>query len=326
MKRRNILKGLGLGIGGASVPWLAAFGLADEDGEFCEQARQSGPMSPAPVLAEPEPTAPEGTTAKTTLSPGTIARPRLYLVVPADAQLRYRRGRTFGEFFNFGAEEHLARLAIFEVVCATTDEIKELTGKAVRGEPWLVVVDLKAKRVRPVPLDDARLSRLTEDDGASRGDDQQDLIDERIRRLGELFVAAVEPGMIEGLVAAEARSLEASLAEELSLVIDQGLVPRMAIVEAATATLLKSAYPAREPDDDWVALRNRGILTPRLAELTRDRVVRSRPPAGARWARTSGCGTRVEGVRSNVRVGCGMGHVPERSQRFLSFLVGDGED
>lgn len=324
MKRRNILKGLGLGIGGASVPWLAAFGLAGEDGELCEQAGQSGPMSTAPAEAEPEPAAAEGAAVKTTLTPGTIARPRLYLVIPKDPQLRYRRGRTFGEFFNYGAEEHLARLAIFEIVCATTDEIKALTGKPVRGEPWLVVVDRKAKRVRPVPLDDARLSRLTDDDGGSRGDDKQELIDERIHRLGELVVAAVEPGMIEGLVAAEARSLGASLQEELSLVIEQGLVPRMAIVEAAPATLLKSAFPAREPDDDWTVLRNRGILTPRLAELTRDRVVRSQPPAGARWARTAGCGTRVEGVRSNVRVGCGMGHVPERSQRFLSFLV-EGE-
>jgi len=327
MKRRNILKGLGLGIGGASVPWLSAFGLTEENGELCEQARQSGPMSAAPVATDPEPIEPELTDpepsapAQTTLSAKTSARPRLYLVVPKDPNLRYLRGRAFGEFFNHGAEAHLARLAIFEVVCATTDEIKLLTGKAVRGEPWLVVVDRSAKRVRPVPLDDAELSRLTEADVKTRGDEQIDVIDERIRRLGELVVAAIDPEMIERMVAAEARSIGASLHEELSLVIEQSLVPRMAVVEAAPATLLKSSYPAKEPDDDWRLAYNRTILAPRLAELTRDHLVRSQPPTGARWARSSGCGTRVEGVRSNVRIGCGMGHVPERSQRFLSFLV-----
>ena len=40
-------------------------------------------------------------------------------------------------------------------------------------------------------------------------------------------------------------------------------------------------------------------------------------PAGAHWARSSGCGTDIEGVEPQYRVKCGMGHMPAASQRFL---------
>jgi hypothetical protein len=80
------------------------------------------------------------------------------------------------------------------------------------------------------------------------------------------------------------------------------------------------------------------------AALVRKRIVDGgRPPAGSHWASYSGCGTKVEetpeeieakrrrreaeqraglflGERISV-VGCGMGHVPEKSRRFLYFLT-----
>jgi len=43
-------------------------------------------------------------------------------------------------------------------------------------------------------------------------------------------------------------------------------------------------------------------------------------PSGTHWAVSSGCGTRVEGVTDNVMFGCGMGHVPAKSRRFLYFF------
>ncbi len=315
MKRRNMLKGLGLGIGGASVPfWCTAFGLDEEGEELCEQGSGSGPVSVAPVATAPAPREP----TPATLKAGTGARPRLYLVIPKDRSVARQRGRAFGEFFNHGSEEHLARLAAFEVVCATTEEIRRLTGRPLRGEPWLVVVDRSTKRLRPVPLDDAKLSGV-----AAKDDGSEAVIDERIRRLGELIVRSVEPAMIERMVARESAAMGAAIREELALVLDQGLIPRRAVVEAAPATLLATIFPAKESEDDWTLEQKRANLAPRLAELTRDAMVRSQPPAGARWARSWGCGTNIEGVRTNVRVGCGMGHVPERSRRFLSFLVAD---
>lgn len=46
-----------------------------------------------------------------------------------------------------------------------------------------------------------------------------------------------------------------------------------------------------------------------------------KPPPGARWAKSLGCGTEIEGEDLNMIVGCGMGHVPEKSQRFLYFFT-----
>jgi hypothetical protein len=70
-----------------------------------------------------------------------------------------------------------------------------------------------------------------------------------------------------------------------------------------------------------------------------------RPPDGAHWATSSGCGTKVEDTpeeiadkerrRAEARkrgtvlvdrivvVGCGMGHVPDKSRRFLHFFAHD---
>jgi hypothetical protein len=45
-----------------------------------------------------------------------------------------------------------------------------------------------------------------------------------------------------------------------------------------------------------------------------------KPPVGASWANGHGCGTTIEGVEDNMVVGCGMGHVPAKSGRFLYFF------
>lgn len=45
-----------------------------------------------------------------------------------------------------------------------------------------------------------------------------------------------------------------------------------------------------------------------------------KPPPGAQWANSHGCGTTVEGVEDNMVMGCGMGHVPAKSGRFLYFF------
>ncbi|EYF01476.1 hypothetical protein [Chondromyces apiculatus] len=59
------------------------------------------------------------------------------------------------------------------------------------------------------------------------------------------------------------------------------------------------------------------------AASVRARMVRQ-PPSGARWARASGCGTTIEGEENRgPRVACGMGHVPEKSGRFLYFFTNE---
>ena len=96
---------------------------------------------------------------------------------------------------------------------------------------------------------------------------------------------------------------------------------------AAAATIYRWAFlgPKTE-DDEWARPYNETTANQSLAALVRDRLVRSQPPKGSRWGRSGGCGTRIEGARSHAMIGCGMGHVPERSQRFLSFYTNAAED
>jgi hypothetical protein len=49
--------------------------------------------------------------------------------------------------------------------------------------------------------------------------------------------------------------------------------------------------------------------------------LKDHPPGGARWATSAGCGVTVEGADDNIAVGCGMGHVPAKSRRFLYFFA-----
>jgi hypothetical protein len=96
--------------------------------------------------------------------------------------------------------------------------------------------------------------------------------------------------------------------------------------------------PARKWDDDaavdaqiaFVAGKVRSLLgrgpadVARAAARVRQRLV-AQAPAGAHWARASECGYEdVEGMSDpeadeRMAVDCGMGHVPEKSRRFLYF-------
>lgn len=62
---------------------------------------------------------------------------------------------------------------------------------------------------------------------------------------------------------------------------------------------------------------------PALAAAVRQHL-KVKPPPGARWASSSGCGTTIEGDDEGGVFGCGMGHVPELSRRFLYFFAKRG--
>lgn len=65
-----------------------------------------------------------------------------------------------------------------------------------------------------------------------------------------------------------------------------------------------------------------GIDEKRAAALATEARARlkDKPPPGTRWASSSGCGTDIEG-EAPMAVGCGMGHVPKKAQRFLYFFT-----
>jgi hypothetical protein len=76
---------------------------------------------------------------------------------------------------------------------------------------------------------------------------------------------------------------------------------------AALGEMLRKALGA---DQRKLAARAAGV---------RARLVKQRPP-GAHWATSGGCGTRIEEVKEQLLVSCGMGHVPAKAQRFLYFF------
>jgi hypothetical protein len=76
---------------------------------------------------------------------------------------------------------------------------------------------------------------------------------------------------------------------------------------AALANLLRTALGAPS------------VNAPEDAALVRN-ALKDHAPSGTHWAVSSGCGVRIEGVTDNVAIGCGMGHVPAKSRRFLYFF------
>lgn len=320
MKRRSILKGLALGAGGASVPlWLAGpFGVDQTETSDCELDADLLRFEVEP----PNPVAEPFTTDLPACDPPSAppcrpcaARPKLVLVIPDDANERYYRGHAFGELLHAADDLTLARLALFDVQCATSDELKATLGRPLKGEPWMVVIDETGPKRVVTPLTDPQL-RL---DGEGEIPLLDERIDARIARLSAMVEAAASPALVARLAAAEARAVPPHLAGELDAVLSDAIAPRLELVEAATATLLAQVLaPAGRAD--WEFSRLRDAVLPRLAELTRERLLRSRPPAGSRWAQTAGCGVRIEGHKQRFGIGCGMGHVPERSRRFLAWL------
>lgn len=85
-----------------------------------------------------------------------------------------------------------------------------------------------------------------------------------------------------------------------------------------------------EKQIDFVAMRVRELMgapagnVKELAAEVRARLVAKAPP-GAHWARDSSCGfDEVEGMSdpeadNKISMDCGMGHVPDKSARFLYF-------
>jgi hypothetical protein len=124
--------------------------------------------------------------------------------------------------------------------------------------------------------------------------------------------------------------------EPLAIVVGTDRAP--APVARFTAALPKWEW--RDDDDKADAIIDRRIaligewlgkqlplpanadVAPLAARAKRE--VRALPPAGARWARSSGCGTIIEGEGNQMHVACGMGHTPSKSHRFLYLFALSG--
>ncbi|MCB9593294.1 MAG: hypothetical protein H6719_11235 [Sandaracinaceae bacterium] len=238
-------------------------------------------------------------------------RPLLVLVVPEDGGARWERAHAFGELLNHGTDATLTNLAMAEVACSTMTSLRRLVPQAGDGEPWMVLVEpdqhpAVARRIAvELPENPSQWTDREQPDYEQR---VESAIDQRMAILSASLEEAIagDAEMIARRARVAEHALDAALVQRVHAAIRRGTVPAE-LLEAAPAIVRAGA-------------RDRAPVLAQLAENARERLVR-RPLPGSYWATSWGCGVTVEGRDDNVMVGCGMGHVPERSRRFLYWYT-----
>jgi hypothetical protein len=267
-------------------------------------------------------------------------KPLLAFVVPAiedDASAGYDklwlRGRAFGELLNHGDDEALATLALAEIVCAPMSALRTLAPSLAAGEPLMVLLETDGVPARAralhaeLPRDSGRGALVGHPANVQDWDayfDQQRLAEDsvvqsRIAVLSRLLHEGLRatPQMLLARAAQAQAKLAAGQSGALTLPDDAG----PAQLHRLSALLLASAVGLPE--------RQRQPAIQRIADAARFVLCRRRVP-GSRWSNSSGCGTDPELEPSEkeaqdgaLMISCGMGHVPEKSRRFLDFLGRD---
>ncbi|MCI0586857.1 MAG: hypothetical protein L0323_08470 [Planctomycetes bacterium] len=246
-------------------------------------------------------------------------KPLLLLVIPRDDAQKWERGRLFGGLLNTAGDETLADLALCEVACADMDGIRGLLEKASPpGEPLAVLVEtagpnLRALGIDPILPPQTDPLRGGEDWKEARKRAEQAARD-RVAQFGEAVRAAVAPdgkALLERVVEAE-KGLTPAEASTLLAIADGKAKVDVSLADRGAVVLRKLA-------EEDPSRRERVVGALKQAAVERLRV---KSPAGAKWARDTGCGPDVEGDDTGMVVGCGMGYVPEASARFL-YLFAD---
>ena len=94
--------------------------------------------------------------------------------------------------------------------------------------------------------------------------------------------------------------------------VEQRIDEQIALMAALVNGALGARAAALGPVERAAALR-RAVDTYRAHRIR-----------GSYWANQAGCGVYVEEVPQTGGIGCGMGHTPERAQRFLYFFSPSG--
>ena len=256
-------------------------------------------------------------------------KPLLILVIPDDDAEKWARGHAWGELLNHGTPEQIAPLALAEVACAKMSDLRQLVPAAGAGEPLAILVDTDRVPARVERLEASLPPLPAYGFLEEKADDEETVIARRQAVLAGALRAALAPNeQVLGvravftrrrLAAADRTRIESFLGKNTWIpteLADRG------------AALLFEAIAARQ--------LNASRATSLLRDAVQARLI-SEPPAGAHWATSGGCGTDVEETRAEreqreaeeatgkmrvmVSVGCGMGHLPEKSRRFLYFFA-----
>lgn len=233
-------------------------------------------------------------------------RPLLVIVIPKEESEYWRVGRAWGEYINHGTEPQLAPLALFEPACAKAEDLAKLAPQAELGPDTRFVV--LATDAVPARATSYRVELAEGPPGWARTGAGADSFAE---------IEAREEAAVDQRIAALAAAV-ADAAKALGRTFFEP--PDRAALAADPRDATRVDVEAH-PGWSWrwsLDSDPAGRLTERLADVARARF-RDEVVPGSRWARSSGCGVDVEGGPPS-RIGCGMGHTPRRSVRFLYFF------
>jgi hypothetical protein len=239
-------------------------------------------------------------------------KPLLVLVIPADDRAKWERGELWGEALNHGDDETLAALARVRLQCATLEEVSRLAEVDTTGEPLFVTIDTMARpaQVRRYAWEPVPRPEMTA--GAAYEDFEKltnAWVDARIAKVGALLRGALGELALDEATAADSQAERAARA----LLGGEEITPAL-VLQVAPALHVRAARVRHE----------RAPLIRGLAAAVRAEVI-AKPVSGSRWGLAGGCGISIEDApddeQSRMRVACGMGHVPAKSERFLYLFT-----
>lgn len=226
-------------------------------------------------------------------------RPLMVLVVPADDSQKWELGHAFGEWINQGTVAQRWPLALAEAVCAP---IAELGMPAEKDEPLMVLVEPSGE-AHPLrgKLEPVLGMKLWVGEKPPKMDDDDTIVERRIALLARLAEQAIAP---------DAAVLERRKREAWQAICPEGQPCPTRSARFVPAELALQAAMGSEA--------TRRELHGKLAAQV-DATLKHAAPAGSHWANASGCGMTIEDEKQDgmMIVGCGMGHVPAKSHRFL---------
>lgn len=306
MKRRTLLTAGALGCSGLGLSGLPgmigrAFAQVDPEDNGRDRAQELQAVSTAYREAQRR------------------GQPLLVIVVPEDGGARWERAHAFGEVLNYGGDSVYVDLALARVVCSSMRTLRQLVPQAPADEPWLVVVD-PSQHPATLQAHDLQVPEWPNHWANERPWEEferqtQLVIDQRIAILRASLHAALaaDDAALAARAAVAERALGAALSARVTAAAAAGRRDAALFVQAP-AIALRAARSERA----------RGVVEEALIAQARTELHES-PVPGSRWARGGGCGVHIEGVPDDqqMMVACGMGHVPERSGRFLYWYTED---